>query len=89
MVGDPIERMVYAATYEYSKAVAAAAEDVARSEDSTTTSAGIGGTNALLGSWGSQHGISGTEAHDHAKGEAKQSFITGREDAYSALRKRK
>ncbi|WP_344395206.1 hypothetical protein [Streptomyces vastus] len=89
VVGDPIQRMVDATTYEYSKDVAAAAEDVARSEDSTTTSAGIGGTNALLDSWGSEHGISGTEAHDHAKGEAKQSFITGREDAYSALRTRK
>ncbi|KUO14308.1 hypothetical protein [Streptomyces dysideae] len=89
VVGDPVQRMVDAATYEYSKDVAAAAEDVARSEDSTTTSAGIGGTNALLDAWGSEHGISGTEAHDHAKGEAKQSFITGREDAYSALRTRK
>ncbi|MER6407636.1 hypothetical protein ABT269_29900 [Streptomyces viridosporus] len=89
VVGDPIQRMVDAATYEYSKDVTAAAEDVARSEDSTTTSAGIGGTNALLDAWGGTHDIKGTEAHEHAKGEAKQSFITGREDAYSALRTRK
>ncbi|MCX5522482.1 hypothetical protein OG342_06330 [Streptomyces bobili] len=89
VVGDPIQRMVDAATYEYSKDVAAEAEDVARSQDSTATSAGIGGTNALLDAWGSEHGIGGSEAHEHAKGEAKQSFITGREDAYSALRTRK
>ncbi|MFE6286955.1 hypothetical protein [Streptomyces sp. NPDC057877] len=89
VVGDPIQRMVDAATYEYSKDVAAEAEDVARSQDSTATSSGIGGTNALLDAWGNERGISGSEAHDHAKGEAKQSFITGREDAYSALRTRK
>ncbi|MFD0317619.1 hypothetical protein [Streptomyces flavalbus] len=89
VVGDPVQRMVDAATYEYQKDVTAAAEDVARSQDSTATSAGIGGTNALLDAWGGEHGISGSEAHEHAKGEAKQSFITGREDAYSALRTRK
>lgn len=89
VVGDPIQRMVDAATYEYSKDVSAAAEDVARSKDSTATSAGVGGTNALIDAWGSEHGIKGSEAHKHAKGEAEQSFITGREDAYSALRTRK
>ncbi|ATW49726.1 DUF6571 family protein [Streptomyces peucetius] len=89
VVGDPIQRMVDAATYEYSKDVAAAAEDVARSKDSTTTSAGVGGTNSLVDAWGAEHGIKGSEAHEHAKGEAQQSFITGREDAYSALRTRK
>lgn len=89
VVGDPVQRMIDAATYEYSKDVTAAAEDVARAQDSETTSAGIGGTNSLLDAWGKVHDISGTEAHEHAKGEAKQSFITGREDAYSALRTRK
>ncbi|WP_233415103.1 hypothetical protein [Streptomyces sp. N35] len=89
VVGDPIQRMVDAATYEYSKDVAAAAEDAARSQDSTASSAGIGGTNALLQGWGSTHGIGDTEAHKHAMGEAKQSFITGREDAFTALRTRK
>ncbi|WP_437059315.1 hypothetical protein [Streptomyces sp. enrichment culture] len=89
VVGDPVQRMVDAATYEYSKDVSAAAEDVARAGDSETTSAGIGSTNSLLDAWGNVHGIDGTEAHEHAKGEAKQSFITGREDAYSALRTRK
>ncbi|MFD0429333.1 hypothetical protein ACFQ60_21340 [Streptomyces zhihengii] len=89
VVGDPIQRMVDAATYEYSKDVSAAAEDVARSKDSTNTSTGVGGTNALIDAWGSEHGIKGSEAHKHAKGEAEQSFITGREDAYSALRTRK
>ncbi|MFE0701608.1 hypothetical protein [Streptomyces sp. NPDC058872] len=89
VVGDPIQRMVDAATYEYSKDVASAAEDVARSKDSTATSAGVGGTNALMDAWGGTRGIQGSEAHEHAKGEAQQSFITGREDAYSALRTRK
>ncbi|MEU0148381.1 hypothetical protein ABZ119_20815 [Streptomyces sp. NPDC006288] len=89
VVGDPIQRMVDAATYEYSKDVAAEAEDAARAEESTNTSAGIAGTNNLLDAWGNERGVAGSEAHDHAKGEAKQSYITGREDAYSALRTRK
>ncbi|GAA3370674.1 hypothetical protein GCM10020367_18230 [Streptomyces sannanensis] len=89
VVGDPIQRMIDAATYEYSKDVTAAAEDLARTKDSTVTSTGIGGTNSLLDAWGTEHRISNTEAHAHAKGEAEQSFITGREDAYSALRTRK
>ncbi|WP_030727219.1 hypothetical protein [Streptomyces sp. NRRL S-237] len=89
VVGDPIQRMVDAATYEYSKGVALEAEDVARSKDSASTSAGIGGTNSLLDAWGTERGTKGSVAHDHAKGEAEQSYITGREDAYSALRTRK
>ncbi|MFI8437724.1 hypothetical protein ACIGJO_29060 [Streptomyces sp. NPDC079020] len=89
VVGDPIQRMVDAATYEYSKDVAAEAEDAARAKESTNTSAGIAGTNKLLDAWGNERGVAGSEAHDHAKGEAKQSYITGREDAYSALRTRK
>ncbi|MCC3654653.1 hypothetical protein LIX60_24940 [Streptomyces sp. S07_1.15] len=89
VVGDPVQRMVDAATYEYSKDVAQAAEDVAQSEDSAATTAGIDGTNALLDAWGDERGVSDSDAHKHAKGEAKQSFITGREDAYSALRTRK
>ncbi|WMX44759.1 hypothetical protein RGF97_07690 [Streptomyces roseicoloratus] len=89
VVGDPVQRMIDAATYEYSKDVSAAAEDVARDKDSRTTSTGVGGTNAMIDGWGTAQGIRHTEAHEHAKGEAKQSFITGREDAYSALRTRK
>ncbi len=89
VVGDPVQRMIDAATYEYSKDVTAAAEDVARSEDSKSTTAGIGGTKSLVNAWGTTHGIDGTEAHEHARGEAEQSFVTGREDAYSALRTRK
>ncbi|MER6240356.1 DUF6571 family protein [Streptomyces clavifer] len=89
VVGDPVQRMVDAATYEYSKDVAAEAEDAARAEESTNTSAGIAGTNNLLDAWGNERSFAGSEAHDHAKGEAKQSYITGREDAYSALRTRK
>ncbi|MFJ3926103.1 hypothetical protein [Streptomyces sp. NPDC090022] len=47
------------------------------------------GIFTLMDAWGGTRGIQGSEAHEHAKGEAQQSFITGREDAYSALRTRK
>lgn len=89
IVGDPIQRMVDAVTYEHSKDVSAAAEDAARYQSSSDSSAGITGTNQLLNGWGEEHGIKGTEAHKHALGEADQSFITGREDAFGALRTRK
>ncbi|MEU9378493.1 hypothetical protein AB0D94_32700 [Streptomyces sp. NPDC048255] len=89
IVGDPAQRMIDAMTYEYSKDVSAEAEDVARAKDSTNTSAGIAGTNSLLDAWGNERNVAGSDAHEHAKGEAKQSYITGREDAYSALRTRK
>lgn len=89
IVGDPAQRLIDAATYEYSKGVAAEAEDVARAKESTSTSAGIGGTNSLIDAWATERGVNGTDAPNHARGEAQQSYITGREDAYSALRTRK
>ncbi|MFE2548252.1 hypothetical protein ACFXGI_06840 [Streptomyces sp. NPDC059355] len=40
-------------------------------------------------SFATGQGANGSVAHEHAKGEARQSCITGREDADSALRTRK
>ncbi|GAA4018096.1 hypothetical protein GCM10022384_70400 [Streptomyces marokkonensis] len=51
--------------------------------------AGLSGMDSLLDAWGRVHRIGGPAAHVHAEGEAEQSFITGREDAYPALRARK
>ncbi|MFB7053499.1 hypothetical protein ACFCXT_10295 [Streptomyces vinaceus] len=89
ITGDPAQRMIDAATYEWSKDVAAEHEAVALKQESKATSAGIGATNSLIDSFATQQHAENTVAHNHAKGEAQQSYITGREDAYSALRTRK
>ncbi|MFF4428498.1 hypothetical protein ACFYZ4_04920 [Streptomyces sp. NPDC001513] len=89
VIGDPAQRMIDAATYEWSKDVAAEHEAVALKQESKATSAGMGATNSLIDSFATQQHAENTVAHNHAKGEARQSYITGREDAYSTLRTRK
>ncbi|MFE3865774.1 hypothetical protein ACFXPT_35940 [Streptomyces goshikiensis] len=89
VIGDPAQRMIDAATYEWSKDVAAEHEAMALKKESTDAAAGVGATNSLIDSFATGHGANGSVAHEHARGEAKQSYITGREDAYSALRTRK
>lgn len=89
IIGDPAQRLIDAATYEWSKDVAAEHEAVALKQESKATSAGTGATNSLIDSFATRQHAESTVAHNHAKGEAQQSCITGREDAYSALRTRK
>ncbi|MGW1150022.1 hypothetical protein ACWD45_01990 [Streptomyces rubiginosohelvolus] len=88
-VGDIAQRAVDAATYEWSKDVITEQEDIAREGVSKETAGGIAGTNNLIDSWADTREAKGTDAAENAKGEAKQSYITGREEAYSALRTRK
>ncbi|MFE7366764.1 hypothetical protein [Streptomyces anulatus] len=88
-VGDIAQRAVDAATYEWSKDVITEKENVAREGVSKETAGGIAGTNNLIDSWAETREAKGTDAAENAKGEAKQSYITGREEAYSALRTRK
>ncbi|MFD7915090.1 DUF6571 family protein [Streptomyces sp. NPDC059752] len=89
VIGDPAQRMIDAATYEWSKDVAAEHEAMALKKESKDAAAGVGATNSLIDSFATGQGANGSVAHEHARGEAKQSYITGREDAYSALRTRK
>ncbi|MEU8502470.1 hypothetical protein AB0C86_38025 [Streptomyces lavendulae] len=89
IIGDPAQRLIDAATYEWSKDVAAEHEAMALKKESADAAAGVGATNSLVDSFATGQGANGSVAHEHAKGEAKQSYITGREDAYSALRTRK
>ncbi|WP_328399512.1 hypothetical protein OHS70_21660 [Streptomyces sp. NBC_00390] len=72
--------------YEWSKDVITEKENFARAEVSKETAGGIAGTNDLIDSWADTRGAKGTDAAENAKGEAKRSYITGREEAYSALR---
>lgn len=87
--GDVAQRTVDAATYEWSKDVVTEKENVARADVSHETAGGIAGTNNLIDGWAETRDAKGTDAAENAKGEAKQSYITGREEAYSALRTRK
>lgn len=87
--GDIAQRAVDAATYEWSKDVITEQENIARAEVSKETAGGIAGTNNLIDSWADTRDAKGSEAAENAKGEAKQSYVTGREEAYSALRTRK
>ncbi|MFW3472599.1 hypothetical protein ACN24M_14900 [Streptomyces microflavus] len=87
--GDVAQRTVDAATYEWSKDVITEKENVARAGVSRETAGGIAGTNNLIDGWAETRDAKGTDAAENAKGEAKQSYITGREEAYSALRTRK
>ncbi|WP_406383479.1 hypothetical protein [Streptomyces sp. NBC_01618] len=89
VVGDVAQRAVDAATYEWSGDVMAEKEQVALGEVSRKTAEGIAGTNDLIDSWADTRGAKGSDAADNAKGEAGQSYITGLEEAYSALRTRK
>ncbi|MFF3689564.1 hypothetical protein [Streptomyces sp. NPDC002187] len=89
VVGDVAQRSVDAATYEWSKDVITEKENIARADVSKETANGIAGTNNLIDSWADTRDAKNSPAAENAKGEAKQSYITGREEAYSALRTRK
>ncbi|WSQ35736.1 hypothetical protein OG609_15365 [Streptomyces sp. NBC_01224] len=88
-VGDIAQRAVDAATYEWFKDVITEKENIARAEVSKETAGGIAGTNNLIDAWADTREAKGSDAAENAKGEARQSYITGREEAYSALRTRK
>ncbi|PVC97856.1 hypothetical protein [Streptomyces sp. CS147] len=87
--GDIAQRAVDAATYEWSKGVSSEAELVARGDVSRETGVGMHSTKGLIQDWSATRGAEGSEATQNAVQEAGQSYITGREEAYSALRTRK
>ncbi|WP_406409729.1 hypothetical protein OG923_13070 [Streptomyces halstedii] len=87
--GDIAQRAVDAVTYEWSTDVMAEKELVARGEISRESAKGMAGTANLIDTWAETREAKGSTAVENAKGEARQSYITGREDAYSDLRTRK
>ncbi|MGW0645244.1 hypothetical protein [Streptomyces badius] len=88
--GDIAQRAVDAAMYEWSVGAAEEAELVARGQVSEKTAWGITSTNGLIQDWADTRGADKeSNAVRNAVQEAGQSYITGREDAYSALRTRK
>lgn len=84
--GDAAQRIVDALTYEWSKDVSAEHEDAARGKISEETAKGITGTYKVIDEWGETRDAKGTIALEHAKGEARISYIGGRTEAYDALR---
>ncbi|MFE3740792.1 hypothetical protein [Streptomyces sp. NPDC059134] len=89
VIGDSAQRLIGAATYEWSKDVMAEHEAISLKMESADTAAGEGLTNSVIHFFATGQGAHGSVAHKHAKGDGKQSCITGREDAYFALRTRK
>ncbi|MEU0160464.1 hypothetical protein ABZ154_16900 [Streptomyces sp. NPDC006261] len=88
--GDIAQRAVDAAMYEWSVGAADEAELVAKGQVSEKTAWGITSTNGLIQDWADTRGASKDDnAVRNAVQEAGQSYITGREEAYSALRTRK
>lgn len=88
--GDIAQRAVDAATYEWSKGAADEAELVAKGQVSEKTAWGVTSTNGLIQDWADTRGAAKeSNAVRNAVQEAGQSYITGREEAYSALRTRK
>ncbi|SCE08255.1 hypothetical protein [Streptomyces sp. DvalAA-19] len=88
--GDIAQRAVDAAMYEWSLGAAEEAELVAKGQVSEKTAWGITSTNGLIQDWADTRGASKeSNAVRNAVQEAGQSYITGREEAYSALRTRK
>lgn len=88
--GDIAQRAVDAATYEWSKGAADEAELVAKGQVTEKTAWGVTSTNGLIQDWADTRGAAKeSNAVRNAVQEAGQSYITGREEAYSALRTRK
>ncbi|KJY41612.1 hypothetical protein VR41_11810 [Streptomyces sp. NRRL B-1568] len=89
IVGDEAQRAVDAATYEWSKDVINEKEAHARADNSRRYAEGLGGTYELVDRWADGRHAAGSTAVNRMKDEAEQSYTTGRDDAYTALRPQK
>ncbi|WP_405686492.1 hypothetical protein [Streptomyces sp. NBC_00057] len=92
VLGDTAQRLVDAATYEWSKDVADAANSAAVEKNSDHYSAGVNGTYSLIDAWAKDRGV---DVNDHKnekndpnwdawqamRDEAKQSYSGSRGDA--------
>ncbi|WP_234433369.1 DUF6571 family protein [Streptomyces sp. NRRL WC-3549] len=92
VIGDTAQRLVDAATYEWSKEVTATAESAAQEADSKHYASGVSGTYDLIDAWARDHGIDIDDEENTAKDphwdawramrrEAKQSYESSRGDA--------
>ncbi|MFE3829056.1 hypothetical protein [Streptomyces sp. NPDC059092] len=90
--GDTAQRLVDAATYEWSKDVSSAASSVAQEKNSEHYTAGVGGTYSMIDSFARDRGVDvldennskkdpNWEAWQAMRREAKQSYSSSRGDA--------
>ncbi|MFE7114028.1 hypothetical protein ACFU99_01195 [Streptomyces sp. NPDC057654] len=86
VVGDEAQRALDAATYEWSKDVINEKEGRARADNSENYAAGLDGTNKLIDKWAVGRHAGESTAVDRMKDEAEQSYTSGRDAAYTALR---
>lgn len=92
VLGDTAQRLVDAATYEWSKDVIDSANSAALEQNSKHYGSGVGGTYSLIDAWAAERGVD-VEDHDNRKNdpnwvawqamrdEAKQSYTGSRGDA--------
>ncbi|MEW2493265.1 hypothetical protein AB0942_06865 [Streptomyces nodosus] len=96
VLGDTAQRLVDAATYEWSKDVIAAAESKAQEHNSDHYAAGVTGTYNMIDAWAVDRGVDINDEHNSKhdpnwdawqamKDEAKQSYSASRGDAASYL----
>ncbi|MEV7088258.1 hypothetical protein AB0O07_20615 [Streptomyces sp. NPDC093085] len=90
--GDTAQRLIDAATYEWSKDVSSAASSAAQEKNSEHYASGIGGTYSMIDSWAQDRGVDITDENNSKKDpnwdawqamrrEAKQSYSSSRGDA--------
>lgn len=90
--GDTAQRLVDAATYEWSKDVSSAASSAAQEKNSDHYASGIDGTYSLIDAWAADRGVDTKDEHNAKndpnweawqamRREAKQSYSTSRGDA--------
>ncbi|MFJ2175541.1 hypothetical protein ACIOHE_21900 [Streptomyces sp. NPDC087851] len=72
--------------YDWTKDVTEAAEEKAKSENSSNYATGMDGTNALFDKWGEENGIQGHKAFDSAKNNADTGYSSGRGAADTHLK---
>ncbi|MFF2727614.1 hypothetical protein ACFVS9_06880 [Streptomyces sp. NPDC058008] len=96
VLGDTAQRLIDAATYEWSKDVISAADSAAVEKNSKHYSSGVGGTYSLIDAWAVERGVD-VEDRDNSKhdpnwdawqamrNEAKQSYSGSRGDAATYL----
>ncbi|MFE4214782.1 hypothetical protein [Streptomyces sp. NPDC056844] len=96
VLGDTTQRLIDAATYEWSKDVISAADSAATEKNSEHYNSGVGGTYSLIDAWAVERGVDvedpknvkndpNWDAWQAMRKEAKQSYSGARGDAATYL----
>ncbi|MGA5003080.1 hypothetical protein ACPCB7_34245 [Streptomyces arboris] len=96
LVGDSAQRMIDAATYEWSKDVTSTAEAKSKEQNTDNYTSGVNGTYAIIDQWAESRGIDIKDTENRSadpnwdawqamRREAKQSYTASRSDAAAYL----